>query len=29
MSILSDMIEETMKVFMDDFSIYGKLLMIA
>jgi hypothetical protein len=24
MSIFSDMIEETMKVFMDDFSIYGK-----
>jgi hypothetical protein len=24
MSIFSDMIEETMKVFMDDFSVYGK-----
>jgi hypothetical protein len=28
MSILSDMIEEIMEVFMDDFSVYRKLLMI-
>jgi hypothetical protein len=28
MSIFSEMIEEIMEVFMDDFSIYGKLLMI-
>jgi hypothetical protein len=28
MSIFSDMIEEIMEVFIDDFSIYGKLLMI-
>jgi hypothetical protein len=28
MSIFSDMIEEIMEVFMDDFSVYGKLLMI-
>jgi predicted secreted Zn-dependent protease len=26
MSIFLDMIEEIMKVFMDDFSIYGKTL---
>ena len=25
MSIFSDMIEEIMKVFMDDFSVYGKI----
>ena len=25
MSIFSDMIEETMEVFMDDFSIYGEM----
>jgi hypothetical protein len=29
MSIFSDMIEKIMEVFMDDFSIYGKTLMIA
>jgi hypothetical protein len=28
MSIFSNMIEEIMEVFVDDFSIYGKLLMI-
>ena len=28
MSIFSDMIEEIMEVFMDDFSVYGKNLMI-
>ena len=28
MSIFSDMIEEIMKVFMDDFSVYGKKLLI-
>jgi hypothetical protein len=28
MFIFSDMIEEIMKVFMDDFSIYEKILMI-
>ena len=29
MSIFLNMIEEIKKVFMDDFSVYGKLLMIA
>jgi hypothetical protein len=28
MFIFSDMIEEIMKVFMDDFSVYGKISMI-
>jgi hypothetical protein len=28
MSIFSDMIEEIMKVFIDDFFVYGKLLMV-
>ena len=28
MSIFSDMIEEIMEVFMDDFSVYGKLLIV-
>jgi len=28
MSIFSDMIEEIMEVFMDDFSVYGKLSII-
>ena len=28
MSIFSDMIEEIMEVFMDDFSIYGKHLIV-
>jgi hypothetical protein len=28
MSIFSDMIEEIMEVSMDNFSVYGKLLMI-
>jgi hypothetical protein len=29
MSIFFDMIREIMEVFMDDFFVYGKLLMIA